>query len=80
MDEVAKGPTVRERTAEVLDRYAIEGTHRGTPLEEKRERSLKEDVWLKRRSPWVDVLRGNGVWLCTLEDFNLLLDLLFVKL
>ena len=80
VDEVAESTSIGERAAEVLDRDAVESTDRGAPLEEEGERSLKEDVWFEGRATWVDVLGGYGVWLRTLEDFDLVFDLLLIQL
>lgn len=80
MDEVAECPSVREGTAEVLDRHTVDGADGAAPLEEESEGPLKEDVGLKRGPTRINVLGGYGVWLCLLEDVDLLLNLLLVEL
>ena len=78
--EVAERPAVRKRAVEVLDGYAVDGANGVAPLEKESQGRLKEDVWFERGATRVDVLGGNGVWLRSPEDLDLLFYLLLIQL
>lgn len=78
--EVAECPAVRKRAVEILDGYAVDGADGVAPLKKESQGRLEEDVRFKRGATRVDVLGGNGVWLRSPEDLDLLFYLLLIQL